>query len=86
MPTFLETALKLKYSHDSASGKVVDVVISSVTKNTLHEYENYTASIYTTCILSQIKAGGHNFASAYAKVAPAAQNTWNKNIEKLLNS
>ena len=86
MPTFLETALKLKYSHDSASGKVVDIVISSVTKNTLHEYENYTASIYSTCLTGQIKAGNHNFASAYAKVAPSAQKTWDKNIEKLLNS
>ncbi len=82
MPLFLDTALKVKYSRDAMSGQVIDIVIGSVAKNTLHEYENYTASIFINCLVNPIRNNNNNFASAYAKSAPAAQKTWNKSTDK----
>lgn len=83
MPMFLETALKLKYSQDAMSGKVIDLVISSVSKNTLMEYTTFSASIIDTCLFNPAKSGTGNFSSAYAKVQPAAQKTWDKAVDKL---
>ena len=83
MPIFLETALKIKYSRDAMSGQVIDILIGSVIKNTLHEYSNYTNSIWTTCLLDPIRNNKNNFASAYAKVLSAAQKTWVKSTAVL---
>ena len=85
MPQFLETALKLKYSQDAASGQVIDIVVAGVTKNTLMEYGTFSADIVTTCLFNPAKSGNNNFSSAYAKVQPAAQKTWNKALSKLMN-
>ncbi len=83
MPLFLESALKLKYSQDSMSGQVIDMVIGSVSKNTLDEYANYCASIFNTCLRDNITAGRNNFASSYKKLASAAQKTWDKAVANL---
>lgn len=85
MPQFLETALKLKYSQDMQSGKVIDIVIEGVTKNTLMEYKTFSASIASSALIDQARAGKNNFASAYAKLQPAAQKTWDKAVAKLLS-
>ena len=71
---FLETALKTKYSRDSASGQVIDIIVGSIRKDLVHEYISYTASIYNTL----------------SKNAPAtegiyAQASLNKTIDKLLS-
>jgi len=84
MPQFLEMALKMKYSQDSMSGQVIDMVVASVSKNTLDEYGTYSASIFTTALVNNAKAGTNNFASAYRKLGPAAQKTWDKAVDKLL--
>jgi len=84
MPQFLEVALKMKYSQDSMSGQVIDMVVSSVSKNTLEEYQTYSASIFTTALVNNAKAGTNNFASAYRKLGPAAQKQWDKAVDKLL--
>lgn len=79
MPKFLESALKFKYSQDALSGQVIDFVLAGVTKNTLYEYRDYTADIFTTCLINPSNGSG-NFASSYAKVKPAAQKTWDKAV------
>jgi hypothetical protein len=84
MPQFLEMALKMKYSQDSMSGQVIDMVVSSVSKNTLEEYQTYSASIFTTALVNNARAGTNNFASAYKKLGPAAQKQWDKAVDKLL--
>lgn len=85
MPIFLETALKMKYSRDSYSGQVIDILIDSARKITIHEYQDYTASIFQTALLGPAEGSG-NFASAYAKLQAVAQKTWDKSITKLLES
>ena len=85
MPLFLESAMKLKYSQDSMSGQVIDIVIGSVAKNTLMEYASYCNDIVENCIGSNIKNGKNNFASAYKKVLSAAQKAWNKSVEKMIS-
>lgn len=85
MPVFLETALKTKYSRDSYSGQVIDILIDSARKITIHEYQDYTANIFATALLGPSEGSG-NFASAYAKLQAAAQKTWDKSITKLLES
>ena len=85
MPQFLETALKLKYSQDMQSGKVIDIVVEGVTKNTLMEYKTFSASIASSALFDQARTGKNNFASAYAKLQPAAQKTWDKAVAKLLS-
>ena len=85
MPQFLETALKLKYSQDSMSGQVIDIVIAGVSKNTLFEYKNYSNSIFNTALVTNATKGTNNFASAYRKLQPAAQKTWDKAVANLGN-
>ena len=82
MPEFLNTALKFKYSQDELSGKVIDLVLDGVAKNTLYEYRDYTADIFITCLINPSNGSG-NFASSYAKVRPAAQKTWDKAVAGL---
>jgi hypothetical protein len=65
------------------SGQVIDMVIGSVSKNTLDEYANYCASIFNTCLRDNITAGRNNFASSYKKLASAAQKTWDKAVANL---
>ena len=84
MPEFLELALKVKYSRDSMSGKVIDLVIAGVSKNILFEYGTYTNNIFSTTLTNNAKAGTNNFASAYTKLAPAAQKSWDAAVENLL--
>lgn len=84
MPQFLEMALKMKYSQDSMSGQVIDIVVAGVSKNTLDEYGTYSASIFTTALVNNAKAGTNNFASAYRKLGPAAQKNWDKAVAKLI--
>ena len=82
-PLFLESALKMKYSQDEMSGKVIDIVVSGVTKNTLHEYEAYTSDIFSQTLINSIVTGNNNFASAYKKLQAAAQKTWDKKVDSL---
>ena len=77
---FLETALKMKYSRDALSGQCIDIVMATLTKNTLMEYGNYTASIISTCLYNPAKSNPGTFASAFRKVGPAAQKAWDKAV------
>ncbi|MGM9652241.1 MAG: hypothetical protein ACI3XP_01245 [Eubacteriales bacterium] len=83
MDAFLETALKMKYSRDALSGQCIDLIIDGLTKNTLQEYSNYTATIMSTCIFNPIINNPGTFASAFRKVGPAAQKSWDKAISSL---
>jgi len=83
MPEFLELALKVKYSRDSMSGQVIDLVIAGVTKNILFEYGTYSNNIFNTALAENAKKATHNFASAYKKLAPAAQKSWDKAVADL---
>jgi len=84
MPLFLEMALKMKYSQDSMSGQVIDIVVNSVSKNTLHEYGAFSSNIYTSVLINNATGPNNNFASSYRKVGPAAQKSWDKAVENLL--
>ena len=60
------------------SGQVIDLVIAGVTKNILFEYGTYSNNIFNTALTENAKKATHNFASAYKKLAPAAQKSWDK--------
>ena len=81
---FLETALKMKYSRDALSGQCIDIVMNTLTSNTLMIYGDYTSSIISSCLFNPIKSNPSGFASAYKKVGPAAQKTWDKFVEKMI--
>lgn len=87
MPEFLEVAMKAKYSQDSQSSKVIDIVVASVTKNTLLEYTMYTNDLVWGSIINPARKASErisdNFASAYASLAPNAQAIWDKNADTL---
>ena len=40
--------------------------------------------VITTALVNNAKNGTNNFASAYRKLGPAAQKTWDKAVDKLL--
>lgn len=81
--TFLESALKMKYSRDALSGKCIDLVLDGLTKNTLQEYSNYTNDITNTCLYNPIKSNPSSFTAAFRKLGTVAQKTWNKAVESL---
>jgi hypothetical protein len=84
MPQFLETALKMKYSRDSMSGQVIDLLIATVAKNTLFEYGAYTSNIFSNVLANNAKNGTNNFASSYSSYLSSAQRAWDTTVEKLL--
>lgn len=79
--------MKAKYSQDSQSSKVIDIVVASVTKNTLLEYTMYTNDLVWGSVINPARNAperiSDNFASAYASLAPNAQAIWDKNAETL---
>lgn len=81
---FLETALKTKYSRDSASGQVIDIIVGSIRKDLVHEYSSYTANIFNTLVKNAPAAEGV-YISAYTKTSTAAQASLDKTIENLRN-
>ncbi len=85
MPKFLETALKVKYTRDELSGQVIDIIVASVRKNPLIEYPGWTSDIFAKCLLKPAIAGSNTFASAYESTVGAAQEKWDKAVEKLSN-
>ena len=70
--------LKSKYSRDALSGQCIDIVMSTLTKNTLMEYASYTA--VSACLNNPAKSNPSGFASAYASKLTAAQNAWDKAV------
>ncbi|MBE6561989.1 MAG: hypothetical protein E7662_12780 [Ruminococcaceae bacterium] len=81
---FLETMLKSKYSRDALSGQCIDIVMSTLTKNTLMEYASYTANIVSACLNNPAKSNPSGFASAYASKLTAAQNAWDKAVADIV--
>ena len=76
--TFYESALKMKYSRDALSGQCIDIIRDSCKKNFLYEYSGVVGC--GLLISDQARAGTSNFASVYAKSAPAT----NKQIKALI--
>lgn len=68
---FLDTALKLKYSQDTMSGQVIDLVIAGACKDFIFEYSPQTNNIIMTPLNHMY--GSANFSSAYASGLQAAQ-------------
>lgn len=87
MPEFLEVALKSKYSRDSQSSQVIDIVVASVTKNSLLEYTGKTNDLVWGSIINPARNAAEkisdSFASAYASLSPNAQKVWDENAEIL---
>ena len=84
--TVLETMLKSKYSPDALSGQCIDIIMSSLRKNTLMEYAQYTAGIINSCLYEPAKSAPNTFASSFQKVGPAAQQQWDKAVADLIAS
>ena len=84
MDAFLDTALKMKYSRDALSGQCIDIFLDSLVSNPLQIYAEWTNSIVSSCIWGPMKSNPNGFASAFKKVGPAAQKTWDRAVEKLI--
>jgi len=84
MDAFLDTALKMKYSRDALSGQCIDIFLESLTSNPLHVYSDWCNGIISTCIYGPMMNNPNGFASAFKKVGPAAQKTWDRAVEKLI--
>ena len=85
VPKFIEASLKHKYSRDEASAKTVDLIISTISKNTLDEYSVYVNDMYTSVLVKPAVNSGA-FASSYQKVREAAQKSWDKTIAEMMNT
>ncbi|MGM9652378.1 MAG: hypothetical protein ACI3XP_01940 [Eubacteriales bacterium] len=81
---FLETAMKMKYSRDSKSGQVIDIILAGIRKDLIHEYSSYTSGIYNVLVKNAPATEGV-FISSYQKVSTAAQASLDKNIANLKN-
>ena len=79
---FLESALKMKYSRDSTSGQVIDIIVGSIRKDLVHEYSTYTNDIFNTLVKNAPATEGV-YISACKKLSGAAQATLTKTINSL---
>ncbi len=71
---FIESAMKLKYSRDSYSGQVIDIVFNNAGLNMIEMYETQCNKIYKS-IINSISSGTNNFASAVASALPSGQSS-----------
>ncbi len=69
LEVFYESALKMKYSRDSYSGQVIDIIRNSITKSFLYEYQAITSggNWIRTCLINNSAA----FTSTYNAELPA---------------
>ena len=81
VPSFLDSALKVKYSRDELSGQVIDMVIAGANKNFVFEYSPQTSNIISNA-LDHMYAKA-NFSSTYTALAKLAQKTLDRFVESL---
>ena len=85
VPKFIEVSLKHKYSRDEASSRTVDLIIATISKNTLDEYAVYVNDIYNNVLVKAAIQSG-SFASSYEKIRDAAQNSWDKAVSDMMKT
>lgn len=74
--------MKAKYSRDAESGKCVDIIMDSMTKNVLVEYNEYSGQITRHCFCNAA-FNQTSFGSAYAANIEAAKAKWADSIAML---
>ena len=80
LPVYYESSLKMKYTRDDTSAKMIDIVHDNIGNSFALAYntslnEILTGGIYNT---DNIAAKKNDFASAYAKNEAAGQKTLDK--------
>ncbi len=83
---FIESAIKLKYSRDTQSGQVIDMVFSNSKIDFALLYNSTINSAYTKIMHNNISSGGSNFASTAAQMIPAAQASLDQYIKGINNA
>ncbi len=86
MTPFIETALKLKYSRDSLSGSVIDIVFDSARVFFSDAFAKNMNSIINNCFLKNITNGENTFASSIASALASGQTQINDYIKNIKDS
>ncbi|MBQ7337393.1 MAG: hypothetical protein IJW40_02955 [Clostridia bacterium] len=71
LPSYYETALKGRYTHDNESVQMLEIIRESRVIDFAYIYSNDTAC--TRALYSLLKDKNHDYASFYASKAPAAE-------------
>ncbi len=82
MPLYLESVLKLKYSQDEMSGKVIDIITTGVIKEPLHDYAGMSQYLLNNIFYFPANADG-NFASVYASNIDSSKAQWNSKVAEM---
>ncbi len=69
---FIEQAMKLKYSRDSYSGQVIDIVFNNAQLNLLEMYASNCGSLYSA-MTNAVTGGTNSFASSIASSLSSGQ-------------
>ena len=81
VPSFLDSALKVKYSRDELSGQVIDMIIAGANKNFLFEYSEQTSKIISSPLNHMYGEG--NFTSTYKSYEKLGQKALDRFVESL---
>ncbi len=71
LPTWYDTALKVKYARDDISSQMIDIIRGSATTSFIYVY-NYALNNVGLIYRTLVKNNSNNFASEYATLEPAA--------------
>jgi len=82
MPLYLESVLKLKYSQDEMSGKVIDIITAGVIKEPLHDYGGMSQYLLNNIFYFPANQDG-NFASAYAANIDSSKAAWDAKVAEM---
>lgn len=84
--TFIESAMKLKYSRDALSGQVIDIVFDNPRLVFEDMYGDNMNNIFSTAVANQVNSGKNQFSSYMAKLLSPAQKTLNTYLEEIVNA
>ncbi len=83
---FIETAMKLKYSRDSLSGQIIDIIFDGAVINFTDMFTSNMNSLYTQAFESNVNSGRNYFASYMGKLLGPAQKSLDNYIEETLTA
>ncbi|MBQ8552097.1 MAG: hypothetical protein IJ428_04710 [Clostridia bacterium] len=73
IPAYYETALKVKYTRDDITARVIDLIYDNINGSFPLVYNNRSANgIFLDSITKPLQNGGDGIASAYAELEPGA--------------
>ncbi len=82
---FIESAMKLKYSRDSYSGQVIDIVFNNAELNLVEMYASNCGSLYSS-LTGTISSGTNSFASSIASNLSSGQTKMTDYIKQITAS